>query len=396
MPSPIATIDGATPRATATPSSVDELRTTLQEASHSGKQLLLAGHHTKMDWGRPPESVDVAIELGALPCEIEHWADDLVVRATASVTLEELQRELSTRGQRLCVDTLIPSSTLGGLVATAPSGPLRYGYGAIRDLLIGVGAVRVDGTLTRSGGRVVKNVAGYDLAKLYTGSYGTLAAVTEVFLRLHALPEESQYLTVAVPIDNLGPVVAALTHSTVAPSAIELHGPLGERTLTLSVLIEGLAKGVPIRQAGLERALGLSFATSTSAPDWWSSLPGSTTLKVTHEVASLPQLVQGLYEIADRHQIHTELKDSIGIGVCHLGIDALATLTLESAGQVLGEIRMLATALGGSAIILRAPVALRTAMDPFGSIPALDLMRRVKAQFDPQQLLARGRFVGGI
>ena len=133
--------------------------------------------------------MDLLVDLSAMDHVLEHSAGDLIVRAEPGVRLSELQRLLAGSGQRLAIDEVVPGSTIGGLVATGLCGPMRLAHGCVRDLLIGVRVVRADGVAAKSGGKVVKNVAGYDLGKLYTGSYGTLGIVAEAVFRLHPVPE---------------------------------------------------------------------------------------------------------------------------------------------------------------------------------------------------------------
>src|SRR5699024_1074990 len=150
-----------------------------------GLAVVPTGNGTKLDWAGAPERVDVLLDMSGVHGIVEHAAGDLVVRARAGTMLDEVNEAVRQSGQQFAIDHSLPAATLGGVVATGESGPGRHAFGGVRDLLIGVTVVCADGTVTTSGGKVVKNVAGYDLGKLYTGSYGTLGVITELIFRLH-------------------------------------------------------------------------------------------------------------------------------------------------------------------------------------------------------------------
>ena len=158
-------------------------------ADDKNLRVVARGAGSKLSWGNPPTNVDLVMDMSGLDAVLEHAAGDLIVRVQPGLRLAKLQDALSSAGQRLAIDEVVPGSTIGGIIATGLSGPSRLLHGAVRDLLIGVSVVRADGVTARSGGRVVKNVAGYDLCKLYTGSYGTLGIITEAIFRLHPTPE---------------------------------------------------------------------------------------------------------------------------------------------------------------------------------------------------------------
>ena len=182
------TVDGVPASYVAQPSSVIELVEVIRDAAERDQTVVARGGGTKLDWGRPPPKVDLLVDLLQMDRVLEHAAGDLIVRTEPGVRLSELQALLARSGQRLALDEVVPGSTVGGLVATGLCGPLRLGYGCVRDLLIGISLVRANGALAKSGGKVVKNVAGYDLGKLYTGSYGTLGVIAEAIFRLHPVP----------------------------------------------------------------------------------------------------------------------------------------------------------------------------------------------------------------
>src|SRR5918992_1322390 len=181
-------VDGVVPSWVAAPASVADAAEVMRIAAEQGLSVIPRGAGTRLRWGHPPASCDLLIDTGGLDRVIEHAAGDLVVKVEAGLTMDRLAEVLAGQGQRLAIDAPIAGSTVGGTLATGAWGPLRLRYGTARDLLIGVTIVRADGGLAKAGGTVVKNVAGYDLGKLFTGSYGTLGLIVEAAFRLHPLP----------------------------------------------------------------------------------------------------------------------------------------------------------------------------------------------------------------
>ena len=221
--SPLDTVDGVPASYVAQPRSVAELIEVMREAAQGDQAVVVRGRGTKLDWGRPPSRVDLLVDVSRLDRVLEHAAGDLIVRAEPGVCLSELQGVLARSGQRLALDEAVPGSSVGGLVATGLCGPLRLAYGCVRDLLIGVSVVRADGGLAKSGGKVVKNVAGYDLGKLYAGSYGTLGVVTEAIFRLHPVPPSRAWVTATLSgNDEVARGIAAVTTSQFAAAALEI------------------------------------------------------------------------------------------------------------------------------------------------------------------------------
>ena len=233
-------IDGVRPRFVVEPGSVEEVSALLRLAHRAGLAVAPRGGGTKLGWGATPRRLDLILSTARLNHVLEHAAGDLVLRAEAGVTLEALQAAVGKAGQRLALDPPGAGATLGGIVAANPSGPLRLRYGTVRDLLIGVTVVLADGTVAKAGGKVVKNVAGYDLCKLFTGSLGTLGVVVETIWRLHPLPAARRTVAVALTSPQAaGAAVQALLHTPGSPlvlDALELRwewpSPPGPLSLT--------------------------------------------------------------------------------------------------------------------------------------------------------------------
>jgi glycolate oxidase FAD binding subunit len=395
MPSDVATVDGVRAAAVARPPDQDAVAEVLRSAARDRLAVVPRGAGTKLDWGCPPSAVDVLLDLSALDSVLEHVAGDLVVRVQPGVRLAALAAALAPAGQRLAVDEVVPGSTVGGVVSTALSGPSRLLYGTIRDLLIGITVVRADGALTHSGGKVVKNVAGYDLGKLYTGAYGSLGVITEAIFRLHPLPERAAWVSADLPDEAAaGAAVAAVLHSQVAAAAVEVARPARDGAITVAVLLEGVAAGVRARAAAVGSLLGATAATRDQPPAWWAALPGPVTLKLTAEIAAVPRLLRGLREAAVAAGVAPDVRGSAGAGVLYAGLPGDSDP--DAARRFVLAARSHCAAAGGAAVLLRAPAAVRAAVDTWGPVPGLALMRRLKDEFDPGHRMAPGRFVGGI
>ena len=241
-------VAGVVPSFVASPSSTAEVSALLREAAAAGLAVVPRGAGTGLAWGAPPSRCDLVVDLRSMDHVVEHEAGDLVARVQAGATIGQLAVAFGSAGQQLALD--VPAeATVGGVVATGTAGPRRFRYGAPRDLLIGITVVRADGVVAQAGGKVVKNVAGYDLGKLFAGSQGTLGVITEAAFRLHPLPAAVAWVTAEFgPAERAGAVtaVAAAAGSPLVPSAVELDWPGGsQRPLRVGVLLEGTGPGWP-------------------------------------------------------------------------------------------------------------------------------------------------------
>ena len=356
---------------------------------------------TKQDWANPPRRLDLVVDTRRLTGVVEHAAGDLIVLVRAGTRLRNLQAKLAPAGQQLALDAPPlaggAGATVGGAVAVNTSGPRRMRYGTVRDLLIGITVVRPDGVVARAGGKVVKNVAGYDLGKLFTGSYGTLGLITECAFRLHPLPIASAYLRRLVDSDaEAGRLMVAVLGAQIMPSALEVDRP-ADGDLEIAVLIEGTPSGVRQRVATARHLLGAAAAASAAPPQWWSTYPwrmGDVGLKLTAALSGVPGLLAAAREAQRRHDVPVRIRGSAGTGVLYAGLPGAAWPDVVA--RIVEHLRAAATAAGGHAVVLTAPAAVRERVDLWGPVDGLELMHRVKAQFDPDGRFAPGRFVGGI
>ncbi|GAA2790108.1 FAD-binding oxidoreductase [Saccharopolyspora taberi] len=376
-------VAGVRPQWVATVDGTETAAAVLKIAAEHGLSVVPKGSGSKLDWGAPPREVDLLLDVSAATGVVEHAAGDLVVHARAGTPLAEVRRVVGEAGQQLAIDQPLPTATVGGVIATGTSGPCRHLFGGVRDLLIGITVVRPDGAVAISGGKVVKNVAGYDLGKLYTGSFGTLGVITEAVFRLHPRAAEHRWIAVTThDPDAAAQAADEIRHSQAMPTAIELDRPGPDSPIAVVAQIEG--RPAATHERALELAAKVGGTVAEQAPDWWGRYPaGGTGLRIGIEPAALAALLRNT---------SVPLRGAAGIGVFHAevpdGTDPAAV------AEVVGDLR----ARCDYAVLLGAPRAVREVVDPWGPIDpgVLTLMRRTKDQFDPGHRLSPGRFAGGI
>jgi glycolate oxidase FAD binding subunit len=397
-------VAGHAPRYVASPATTDEVAAVLRAAGAHGLRVVPRGAGTKLDWGAPAESVDLVLDCTRMDAVLEYNPADLVIRAQAGVSLAAVAKVCAAHGQQLALDPVVDgdpaTATLGGTVAANAAGPLRLSRGTCRDLLIGVTVVRADGTVARSGGKVVKNVAGYDLGKLYTGSMGTLGVITETVFRLHPLPPRRLFAVAEFPDAEAACAAAARVRlDRVAAAALELDRPSPDGPVTVAALLTG-AGGVDGRAARAAAALGDGARVTEEQPPWWGRAPwpaSGTALKLSARLSALPDLLTALAAGVSSGEAEqaASVRGSVGAGVLHAGLPP-GTPVAAVVGALRARLDALDGAGGpaGSVVVLRTPEP--DGLDLWGPVGGLALMRRVKENFDPQRLLAPGRFVGGI
>jgi glycolate oxidase FAD binding subunit len=410
-------VDGVRARLVARPRSVEEASQVLRAAADDGLAVAFAGGGSKLGLGNPPERVDLMVLTGGLDQVLEHAAGDLVVRAQAGVRLADLQAALAPAGQWLALDPPEPRATVGGVVAADASGPRRLRYGTVRDLIIGVTVVLADGTVAKAGGKVVKNVAGYDLAKLFCGSLGTLGMVAEVIFRLHPLPEAAAVVTLGVEgPTQAGEALRRLRGSALEPSAVELTVDEWGWPGRLTLVFEGIAPGVEAQAAAAAELLGRVGEAAVAGPGGTEAAlsqlgarpfeKAEYALKATFPPAELAGVLEDL--VGGRQRWGSGPGGGPITGHAATGVLWVASAAREGdlpadrpafswAVAAIREARERLAARGGSLVVVKAPPELKRAVDAWGPPgDALGLMRRVKERFDPDHRLGPGRFVGGI
>ena len=363
------------------------------------------GAGTGFSWGAPPSRCDLVLDLRSMDQVLEHAAGDLVARMQAGATIGQLAVALGSAGQQLALD--VPAeATVGGVVATGTAGPLRFRYGAPRDLLIGITVVRADGVVARSGGKVVKNVAGYDLGKLFAGSQGTLGVITEATFRLHPLPAAVSWVTAEFgPAERAGAVaaLAAAAGSPLVPSAVELDWPGGsQRPLRVGVLLEGTGPGVAERAKQMSELLaapGGSVSVAETVPARWGVLPDSAiVVRVSFWVSALGPVLDALAAAGAAAGIRPAVSGPAGAGAVYACLDP-GTSDTDAVRFVTALRERVAGALNsggprGGVAVLAAPASVLAASSD-GAAPGLALMRAVRDQFDPDHRMFPGRMEDG-
>lgn len=406
---PADVVDGVPAVAVARPTSADGVAAVLREATAQGLVTVARGAATALDWGAPPERVDLILDTTGLDRLVEHGAGDLVVVAEAGLPVAELSETVRAAAQELVVDLpperLAGGSTVGGALSTGASGPRRLQRGGIRDLVLGATVVLADGTIASSGGKVVKNVAGYDLAKLLTGAYGTLGVVVRAAFRLHPARPDRAYVVATGPMADVAARAREVVASQLAPAAVEIDRPAGSDVAEVAVLVEGTGSAVGQRAAAVADVLG--GRVQAEAPGWWAALPGVSTgstsggsstggggtyAKATAILVGVARLLAAARDAEQRYGVGVALRGSAA-GVLH----AVVTGTPEATASAVGHLRGAATdPRDGTVTVLRASREVRAELDVWGPVGGLDLMRAIKQQLDPGRNLAPGRFVGGI
>jgi glycolate oxidase FAD binding subunit len=394
-------VAGVQPGFVVEPGSEQELAKVLKLANAAGLAVIPRGGGTKLEWGNRPARADVILSIARLHRVIEHAWADLTVSVEAGCSIGKLQETLAKHGQRLALDALWPEhATVGGVLSTNDSGALRLRFGSLRDLVIGVTLALADGTLASSGGRVVKNVAGYDLPKLATGALGTLGVITRAFFRLHPLPKETRTISCATTdVRDAQRLALAIQNSKLAHSALQIRCG-AEIQPRVDLLFEGTQAGLTgqLEQLKLmmsaEPVAGYGRRVWSARQEICSADNKSAAEFAVAKFGSLPALMASTIEMIARLAA-AEVRWSVVVQATGIG-----WVRLEGKGQVvesvLQELRAGLEREGGSLVIAHRTAGMAE-LDAWGNAgDALPLMRAVKWQFDPGRTLNPGRFVGEI
>lgn len=404
----------ADPTVTMTPASSTEACEVMRQAFAQKLSVLPAGAGSWMDAGNPMPRAALEIHTTRLHRIIEHEPADLIASAEAGVTLQEFNAELATRGQWLPLDPPDDGQvTLGGVVASGSGGAQRIGYGLPRGFVIGMKVVLANGTLIKAGGRVVKNVAGYDLCKLFSGSYGTLGLITELTFKLRPLPQTSSTILAWGASETLLAGARAIVAASLLPVAVELLSPAFAAEARFS---EGEASLLLVRFSGLHKAVRYQSFTAIDllkrqcpgvnagplAEDdtaVWRDLAATSfqladrcAWRASVPPAELARFIQTLrQDRGDSFETSAQWQASVADG--RLRVIEAPKVDTDRLVQSLQELRAEAKALGGSLIIEKAPAEIKSRIDAWGELGSRgELMRRIKQQLDPENILSPGRF----
>jgi glycolate oxidase FAD binding subunit len=411
-------IDGRTPEAVVAPGSVEEIRRVLGIAAERDTAVVPWGGGTGAAVGLPAQSPAIVLALSRLNRIVEHEPGDLTVTAEAGVTIAQLAAALRTKRQWLSLDPPDAArATLGGVVAANASGPRRHLYGTARDLLIGLTVVTGDGEIVRGGGKVVKNVAGYDVPKLFVGSYGTLGVIVDVTFKLRPVPDDERFIAATLAsLKEAGAAVRTVLGSDLVPVAVDLLDAEAGRSLggdhapaTLVVGFDGLREQIDWQSTELARLLrahgagppsvldpaivprlGIAARDAFAAP---ASVMRFSVLPMqaadTMEQGSAAARARGLASAWSAHAGAGILTGVLAAPAAPSGTDAIAA--------VLTEWREVARANGGFATLVWAPLPVKTAVPVWDDLGASGrIMQRLKAQLDPRNVLNPGRLFAGI
>ena len=386
-------IDGVIPRHVVLPESPEELAQILADASRDRQLIVLRGGGSKLGWGRVPSRVDLVIGTEKLNRLLAHRHGDMTVTAQAGMPLAELNRRLAEHRQVLPIESAFEPATIGGIVATNDSGPTRHRFGTPRDLLIGVTLAMTDGRLVKAGGTVVKNVAGYDLGKLVSGSHGTLAAIVDATFKLLPIPLASTTLVATYADGNaLAHDVTVLSGSQVELSAFDMSVSNEGRWILLMRMASSPA--ATAAQAAEARRLLTSTPAAVTGDEerslWEEQIrapwaDGGTVVRLSWLPSKLPAVAALISRIDQSAcQVSTFTGRAIGSGLLRLeGADsaiAAAVGVLRQSDDV------------GHVVVLRATPGLKSQVDVWGSAPGtLDVARMLKHKFDPADILNAGR-----
>lgn len=369
------------------PANTEEVAAVLRYANNNCISVSACGGGTKQSWGSPSH-FSVALKTRRLSTVREHAWQDMTCIVEAGCTWSAMQQALQLHGQFIALDPLWPSrATVGGVVATNDSGSLRLRYGSLRDLVIGMTIVLADGTIARSGGKVVKNVAGYDLHKLMTGAFGTLGIITAVGFRLHSIPRHTQSFMVPSPhVEPLGQFLLSILDSHLSTHSLQLRSTI--RGFSLDLRLAALPEVIHHQETSLAALVkSLNLEVFEAAPDAWCAREelfnetGSFIVKATMLPSTIAQFAAQVRTLGG-----TSVTQATGIMTASIPLAASSRL-LHFRQQVEGA--------GGSVTVLQQPRG--AGLSTWGTPPdTLPLMRELKHHFDPNRILNPARFLGDI
>jgi len=381
------------------PCNAESAGAVLEWASRDRVPLMIRGAGTKLTWGPLARPADVILSTTRLNPVVEHRHGDLTATVQAGATLAQVNRELSAHRQWIPLDPSHEGGTIGGILATNDSGPRRHRHGAPRDLIIGITVARADGRLARAGGIVVKNVAGYDMARLMTGSFGTLALIVDATFKLAPMAPASRTVVITAPrAALLDDALTSIASSQMMPAAVELEIPPG-RLLVRFGTAERAAEqqSREIAELASKRGARADVISGSEESALWqahAARPWSKTgcvVKITLLLSQIPALVDWLHGAAPH--VDWELIGRAGVGVLFLRLDGRD----DEQERLVNQLRARFKPGEGHVSVLRGSVALKSRIEAAAPVgDALPLMQIIKRQFDPAGILNPGRGPGGL
>lgn len=394
------------------PETEDEVARVLKLCNDEGWTVVPTGAGTQSFTGVTGRLPDVVLSLRRMNRVLEYSPSDMVVMVQSGTPLSVLQRTLADQNQMLPIDAVVPDdATVGGIIATAASGPRRALYGSVRDMLIGLRTVYPNGNVIRVGGKVVKNVAGYDMTKLFIGSYGTLAAVTEATFKLRPRPMHRETVLLTGNRSNMDELRRRIVGSYLIPSRLEaLYGDYSPEVRGVSTDAWTMAvdcdENEPsaayqtdeLRQLALELGLGCEVFRGEEADEWWALyrrplLRAKVVVRVTAPPSKITSIAESVMSSLPEE---CAFRLSLGLvtGVGHIYIEDAQSKRWP---EWIRGARQTFTQAGGNLVVEQAPPAIRDEVDSFGSLGPLETLQRgIKASIDTKGIMNPGRFVGGM
>jgi len=391
-------IDGVTPGVIVEPHTPAGVAATLAWAARQGLSVVIRGGGTKIEWGRRPQSVDVVMSLRRLNRVLEHESGDLTATVEAGTTLGALNQQLSVHGQWLPLDPPFPDrATIGGLLATNDAGPHRHRFGTPRDLVIGIQLATTDGRLTRAGGKVVKNVAGYDLSRFVSGSFGGLAAIVSATFKLSPAPSDARTVLVeARDPTAIAGIAEAITSSQLEPVAFEVHARFPATAPSFACLLRFASSATTV-ESEVAGAVSLLASRTTSSrvvtgeaeialwrehqARFWES-PGAV-LRASWLPADLEATLSMGAHLASSGLVEMIGRVGIGAGLVRIEGDPVRQAAVIE--------RLRASDVVGNVVLLRATPDLKSIVDVWGPRSNSALLDALKQTLDPGGTLGAGR-----
>ncbi|MDP8992246.1 MAG: FAD-binding oxidoreductase [Actinomycetota bacterium] len=384
------------------PSSPEEAGEVLRQAGAEELRVRIRGGGTKLGWGWPSQTPDVELSTEGLDEVVEHNEGDLTAVLQAGVPLARAQEALADANQMIALDPPLgegDGATIGGILATGDSGPWRHRYGGPRDLILGITVVLSDGTVAKAGAKVIKNVAGYDLAKLFTGSFGTLGLIVEVVMRLHPRPDDT---VTAVgrsdDPDGLAAAASTIARSPFWPECLDVAWSQGEGEIMArfgGAAPEAGAREVQklMEQAGLETRLDEDDDDSWERQRRRQRSTEGAVVRVSGLASELAEVLRS-----------AEAVGASMVGRAGLGLSWMTLGEADGEGEGSGDVDELVSDFEEvsrrldpfDCVVLDAPAEVREKVEVWGENEAVPLMRRIKARFDPHGVCNPGIFIGGI
>ena len=394
-------VAGVEPRMVAEPADETQLAAALHWANDAGVAVAPRGGGSKTGWGNPPSRLDLVLSTARLNAIVEHAWADLTVVVQAGARVGDVQQELAKHGQHIATDPLWPEqATIGGILSTNDSGTLRLRFGALRDLIIGVTLALPDGTLARSGGKVVKNVAGYDLPKLATGALGTLGVITQAAFRLHPLPTAGSGTSLTYrtgSVDEANRLIVDFQSSALAHTGVQArmrHDAQAE----VDIRFEGTAAGIAAQCATARKLAASAVEEGHSAEVWqarqelWKRAESAAMARFSVLPTKIAAMAETVRRAADKGGMKWDIVAQ-GTGLGWVRLEGARPAEIRAA---LATLRAEVERDAGSLFVAQQPAGAEP-LDAWGSPgDAFAVMLRVKQQFDPRGTLNPGRFVGGI